>query len=102
MSDNHKEITLFQIKEDGFYKNTNVHFDANGDLVFSDYVMTDQEFIDGSIRDYDHEDGATVKNEHVPLLMLLLIRDHFGASAHDFREWLDKNEIPYKYDWWSG
>jgi len=97
-----KEVTLFKIEEDGFYANTNVHFDSNGDLVFSNYVMTDQEFTNGRTRDYDHEDGATVKNEHVPLLTLLLIKDHFGASPIDFRDWLDKNNIPYKYDWWSG
>lgn len=50
--------------------------------------------------DYDYEWWITVRREHVPKVLLLLIKERFANKSEEFREWLKGHNIPSEFDSW--
>ena len=66
----------------------------NGDLVLSGYDcgQSVKEFFG----DYDHEYWLTVKSENISEVLLHLIKESFKNDT-EFREWLEKKNIQFKF-----
>jgi hypothetical protein len=47
----------------------------------------------------DYDFSRTVSSEHVPTVLLQLIKDRFTSSS-DFHNWLEDKEIPSKFNSW--
>jgi len=65
-----------------------------GDLILSGYDSGKS--VKKFFGDFDHEYWLMVKSENTSSVLLHLIKDHFKNDS-EFREWLEKKNIEYKF-----
>ncbi len=96
MSDKH-EVTLQTIDRDDLYATVTAEVNDQGELVVFSYDIgrTVSEFFG---RD-EHERWVTVPAEHVPRVLLELMRERFTDQA-GFVAWLATHDIPMETMTW--
>ena len=101
MTNKHRpEVVLSSFKTERVLHKLTAAIQDNGDLKLEGYYdgRASEEAWGG---DYDF--SLTVPADHVPQLMLELLKDHFHEHFHvmaDFRRWLDDREIPNDFRHW--
>ncbi len=71
--------------------------DEQGNFVMEGYDIGDD--VEKYWGDSDYEYWVHVKAEHVPDVLLNLIKEQFNSSAK-FMEWLKAKGIPYEFSNW--
>ena len=83
--------------ENGEVSSLTAYLKEDGDLVLEGYDLGKS--VEKHWGDTDYEYWRTVKNEHVPKVLLELIKERFDSDGK-FHEWLDSKGIPNKFDSW--
>jgi hypothetical protein len=80
-----------------------IYFNEEGDLVFEGYDIGD--IVEKYWGDSDYEYFLTIKKEHVPAVLLLLIKECFDTKRFtndsEFRTWLEEKGIPSEFWSWA-
>jgi hypothetical protein len=80
-----------------------IYIDETGNLVFEGYDIGDA--VERYWGDSDYEYWLTIKTEHLPTVLLSLIKECFDHNLFkndsEFRSWLDKNGIPSEFQSWA-
>ena len=66
----------------------------NGDLLLSGYDSGPS--VKEYFGDFDYEYWLTVKSEHIPNILLNLIKERF-KNDYEFKDWLKEKDIPYDF-----
>jgi len=103
MSKDSPSIQIYKMRDhDGSVRELEAHFDGAGDLILSGW-----DFGPGTaaiLGREEYEYWVRVRAEHLPYLLLELLRVHFatapGASS-EFMKLLDRIAVPYGFSTWS-
>ena len=88
-----KKITIYDYKRGKDEHHTlTAEINEKGDLVLSGYDCG--EYLKDLYGDFDYEYWLTIKAEDVSTILLNLIKEQFKSDV-EFKEWLEKNDIPY-------
>ena len=95
-----------KIYDKRFGKNEHLVLDIvlneKGDLVFEGCDMGD--FVKEHWGDFDYEYWLTIKAEHIPTVLLHLIKECFDKKIFEndseFRDWLKEKGIPSEFHSW--
>jgi hypothetical protein len=83
---------------DGEVSLLEAYVESGGDLVIEGYDAGAS--VKRAWGDADYEYWRRVKREHVPLVLLHLIKERF-ASDVDFHKWLREKNIPDEFSSWT-
>lgn len=83
---------------DGSHYVLKAYLDASGHLVFEGYDTGP--LVQATWGDSDYEYWLKIDAEHVPQVLLELIKDRFETDS-EFRQWLDRKGIPCHFDSWT-
>jgi hypothetical protein len=98
MTQRKHSITLKEVRSsDGEVSLLQAYIDDNGDLVLAGYDLGE------SVRevwgDSDYEYWRRVRAEHVPEVLLQLLKERFSVDT-EFRQWLETNGIKAELQSW--
>jgi hypothetical protein len=98
MTQRKHSITLKEVRSsDGQVSLLQAYIDDNGDLVLAGYDLGE------SVRevwgDSDYEYWRRVRAEHVPEVLLQLLKERFSVDT-EFRQWLETNGIKAEFQSW--
>jgi len=82
---------------DGEVSLLEAYVEESGDLVIEGYDLG--ESVEKVWGDSDYEYWRRVKCEHVPMVLLQLIKDRFSSDVK-FHEWLSEKGIPDEFTSW--
>ena len=91
------QVTLRNDKTPQNSSTLDAYIEANGDLVLDGCnagASTKAQF-----DDYDYEYTRRVRAQHLPLVLLELIKDRFDSDV-SFAEWLTSKNIPDEFESW--
>ena len=80
-----------------------IYIDETGNLVFEGYDIGDA--VERYWGDSDYEYWLTIKAQHLPTVLLNLIKECFDkklfTNDSEFRDWLEKQGIPSEFHSWA-
>ena len=92
-------LTIFDFRaQDNEHHILTALLNSSGDLVLEGYDIGPS--VEKFFGDSDYEYWRTVKAEHVPLVLLHLIKDRFEKES-DLKAWLDEKGIPSEFSSYS-
>lgn len=91
------KVSLRNERGPGFTSTLDAYIEINGDLLLDGCnagASTKAQF-----DDYDYEYTRRVRAQHLPLVLLELIKDRFDSDV-SFAEWLTSKNIPDEFESW--